>query len=231
MKHLQTTTLSLLLLGSVSFSQGFNPGLEHLSTGTADPISTAAAAGNCAAWEPSESAENSDGIGVVMQTEGIDDSRDPLVLSATHTVPASVQSVGTNYCVSVPNSTGAASVISATATVNSQGEAVLSANDLVLSANSVPAGQPGMFFYGPTQAQFAFGAGYLCIRGGLYRLSAIQADASGVLTYPLDVTNPPDPCGTILSGSTWNFQATYRDPFVGGSTWNFSDGLEVTFIL
>jgi len=35
--------------------------------------------------------------------------------------------------------------------------------------------------------------------------------------------------GQITSGSTWNFQAWYRDPAAGGAMFNTSDALRATF--
>ena len=50
-----------------------------------------------------------------------------------------------------------------------------------------------------------------------------------VLTYPLDNTSPPTGATQITPGSTWNFQAWFRDPMAGGAFFDLSDGLSVTF--
>jgi hypothetical protein len=37
------------------------------------------------------------------------------------------------------------------------------------------------------------------------------------------------PTGLVAPGSTWYFQAWFRDPAAGGAAFNLSDGLAVTF--
>jgi formylglycine-generating enzyme required for sulfatase activity len=49
------------------------------------------------------------------------------------------------------------------------------------------------------------------------------------MTYTADLTAPPQPTGLIVNGSTWNFQAWYRDPAALGSGFNLSDGYEIAF--
>jgi hypothetical protein len=49
------------------------------------------------------------------------------------------------------------------------------------------------------------------------------------MTMTIDLANPPSASGTITAGSTWNFQAWYRDPVAGGSNYDLSNGLSVTF--
>ncbi|TDJ69339.1 MAG: hypothetical protein E2O39_11825 [Planctomycetota bacterium] len=129
--------------------------------------------------------------------------------------------IGTNYCLLVNNSTGAPAIISGS------GSDSVSANDLVLSATSVP-DQFGVFYYGPAQTQVPFGNGFRCVDGVLNRLDIVMATANE-LTFALDNTSPPSAGGQITAGSTWNFQAWFRDPVAGGASFNLSDGLEVTF--
>jgi hypothetical protein len=132
--------------------------------------------------------------------------------------------VGTNFCSSTPNSTGDASRISA------QGSASVSRNLLQLSADSVPPGKTGLFFYGLGQSQTPFGDGFLCISGaaGYQRLPVTTADGEGFLTSMLDLSLPAH-SGQLVPGSSWRFQAWFRDPGAGGSGFNLSDGLQVTF--
>jgi hypothetical protein len=135
--------------------------------------------------------------------------------------------LGTNYCISAPNSTGAGTIMSAVGTVN------VADNDLNLLAEPVPANQMGIFFYGPQQILVPFGNGYLCVGAGgvgLFRLyPPISTNSAGLLSRPVDYTSPPQPSGQITAGSVWNFQAWYRDPVAGGSSFNLSDGFEITF--
>ena len=134
--------------------------------------------------------------------------------------------LGTNYCTSTPNSTGLPALISAT------GSASVSANDLSLHAQPVPALQNGVFFYGPIQTQVPFGNGFRCVGAGatgIARLPIENSGLAGVLEHDLDNTLPPTAVTQITSGSTWNFQAWFRDPAGGGAFFNLSDGLSVTF--
>jgi len=131
-----------------------------------------------------------------------------------------------NYCVAAPNSAGSGALMS------SDGEPDLGANDFILIASGVPAGQPGLFFYGPGQTQVPMGDGFRCVAGTAFRLNPpVSADASGIAQRWLDFSQPPanGGPGLILEGSTWNFQFWYRDPQAGGFGFNLSDGLEVIF--
>jgi hypothetical protein len=129
--------------------------------------------------------------------------------------------LGATYCTAAPNSTGAPAAISAS------GSASIAANDLVLRAEPVP-NQPAIFFYGPQQASVPFGNGTLCIAGQIGRLDVVNATGN-VMTFLLDNTSPPSAATQITAGSTWNFQAWFRDPVAGGAFFDLSDGLSVTF--
>ena len=78
------------------------------------------------------------------------------------------------------------------------------------------------------QVQVAFGNGFRCVGGQLFRLPTIVA-SGGQLDWALDIANPPSAAGQITAGSTWNFQAWFRDPAAGGSLFDTSDGYEVVF--
>tara|TARA_R110002072_G_scaffold36261_9_gene106806 strand:- start:7763 stop:10330 length:2568 start_codon:yes stop_codon:yes gene_type:complete len=129
-----------------------------------------------------------------------------------------------NYCVGAPNSFGAGAVMSRV------GSTSVSANDLTLVCSGMPPGEFMLFFYGDQQVQTPLSDGFLCVNGNLYRLlPAVLIDLFGVTTWSLDVTLPPEPSGAITPGSTWNFQAWYRDAAALGAGSNMSDGLQVTF--
>ena len=143
--------------------------------------------------------------------------------------PATVQAqgLGTNYCIAAPNSTGAGALMSAS------GDLDVGQNNLALAATPAPTGQMGIFFYGPEQAAVPFGDGYRCVAPGslgLFRLyPPVPTGGAGIMNYTVDLTAPPQPAGQITVGSTWNFQAWYRDPVAAGSGFNLSDGYEITF--
>ncbi len=129
--------------------------------------------------------------------------------------------LGATYCASGPNSSGLP------ATITASGSTSVAANDLVLRAEYVP-NQPGVFFYGPLQTSVPFGNGTLCITGQVGRLDVVNANGN-VMTFALDNTSPPSAPTQIMPGSTWNFQAWFRDPGAGGAFFDLSDGLSVTF--
>jgi len=129
--------------------------------------------------------------------------------------------LGATYCTAGLNSTGAPAAISAS------GSASVAANDLLLRAEPVP-NQPGIFFYGAGQTSVPFGNGTLCVAGQIARLDVVNATGN-VMTFLLDNTSPPSAATQITPGSTWYFQAWFRDPMAGGSFFDLSDGLSVTF--
>jgi hypothetical protein len=144
----------------------------------------------------------------------------------TYTVNCGGGCSGSNFCSSAANSTGSASVISYS------GSCVVADNNFTVTADAMPASQFGIFFYGANQvgggSGVAFGNGTLCVGAGqIYRMVPIST--TGGMTMTIDLANPPSASGTITAGSTWNFQAWYRDPVAGGSNYDLSNGLSVTF--
>lgn len=136
---------------------------------------------------------------------------------------SSTSIVGTNYCLSVANSTGFASTMSAT------GSASISANDLVLRADNLPA-QPGIFIAGPGQAQIPFFNGFLCINpNGLQRFFSVASPTGGVVTEAVDLASAAAGGLNAMSGSSYFYQRWNRDPVGGGGNANFSDGLDVLY--
>jgi len=131
-------------------------------------------------------------------------------------------SSATSYCVTSPNSVGAGS------TMSHQGQPNTLVGDFTLIASDLPSFQSGVFFYGPDEAQVAFGDGFRCIGGGIYRLPIVST-SFGAASYPLDFAALP-PGAPILPASTWNFQFWYRDPGgPGGTGFNLSDAISATF--
>lgn len=132
----------------------------------------------------------------------------------------------TNYCVALANSTGLGAFISAS------GTASVAANDLVLRAGPIAAGEPGIFYYGPAQSMLAFGDGLRCVSGSSGTVVRIfpfvQADAQGMLELAFDNTGPAH--AQVVAGATLNFQGWFRDPAAGASGFNLSDGLSVPFV-
>ena len=133
-----------------------------------------------------------------------------------------------NYCVSEPNSTGAPSVM------GSVGSTSISADDLILVASDIAPGQFGVFFYGPQETQVPFGNGFRCVgagTAGIVRFPVGTANPLGDLIFAVDYefVGPPNPA-RIHPGSTWKFQAWYRDPQGGGIGFDLSNGRSITFL-
>ena len=125
---------------------------------------------------------------------------------------------GVNFCTTGPSM----SVISAT------GSASLSANDLVLHANNIPTGNPGLFLYSKNPQQVPFGANSLCVGGAGFavrRLAPLNSGAGTTFTFALDQNNLPGG-DSILAGETVNFQAWFRTT---PGQFDTSNGLAVLF--
>ncbi|TDJ70863.1 MAG: hypothetical protein E2O39_09345 [Planctomycetota bacterium] len=131
--------------------------------------------------------------------------------------------LGTSYCLSTANSTGAVSTISAS------GSDSISANDLVLTAGNMP-DQPGIFIAGPAAGQIPFFNGFLCIDvNGLQRFSDAATASGGVITEAVDLATSAPGGLNVMAGSSYFFQRWYRDPAAGGGNANFSDGIEIAY--
>ena len=119
-------------------------------------------------------------------------------------VGSTTDTIGTNYCSSVPNSTGLAAVISAS------GSTSVAENDLTLFCGPLPVpDQPGLFFFGPNQTQLPFGNGFRCIATPIVRINPPQSSAAGMAMRVVDLSALGIPAGTQ------NFQYWYRDPMGG----------------
>jgi len=87
-----------------------------------------------------------------------------------------------------------------------------------------------VFFYGANAQSTPLGDGNLCVAGKIFRLKPVlKLGSDGSATLDLDFTTGTlaSGPGAIINGSSWNFQAWFRDP--GGTGSNLSNGLRVTF--
>lgn len=128
-----------------------------------------------------------------------------------------------SFCITAANSVGPG------ATIASNGATSVGENAFELTAGPVP-DQPGLFFFSSArQMPAGLGDGFLCVGNGqqIFRLPAVVA-AGNVLSHTVDLDAPPS-AGRLLPGTTWYFQAWYRDPAANGAGSNLSDGLAVTF--
>ncbi len=130
--------------------------------------------------------------------------------------------LGHRYCASTVNSRGAGAELMAT------GSAKVASNDLRLAAHPVPIDEVGIFACGSEQRDFPFGDGRWCVGGAVLRFALVRATGE-VLYTDVDSSLPPF-AGRLIAGSTWHFQAWFRDPGTGGSGFNTTDALTVQFV-
>ena len=154
------------------------------------------------------------------ETPGVDDVDFSLVVSGVLTGDCVAPAVA---CSSSANSSGQVATLATTGSVS------VAANDLVFQASQLPATQNAVLFYGASQSSVPFGNGTLCVGSPFGRLDIVQASAIGEASWALDVNDPPNTATQITAGTTWYFQAWYRDPAAGGAAFNLSESLEVVF--
>jgi hypothetical protein len=128
--------------------------------------------------------------------------------------------VPANYCVATPNSTGLPGHLAASA------PPTLSSGTLPLVASDLPPTAPCTFFFGSDRVETPLGNGNLCVAGQLFRFGTSIA-SGGVATRSLAYGSFPG--NVIAPGTTWCFQAQYRNAAAGGAGFNQTDGLAVTF--
>ena len=132
--------------------------------------------------------------------------------------PRITTTVGTSYC--QPGANGAL--------INATGSSSISDNALTLHCESVPSNTFGIFFYGDGMANAPLGNGFRCvsINSMTTRLGPPQnSGANGSFTRMVDLPSPTSGGSLIQPGSTWYFQAWFRD----GSSSDLSNGLQLDF--
>jgi hypothetical protein len=135
-----------------------------------------------------------------------------------------IDSVGTNFCESLPNSTGIRSNLVAS------GSDVAADNDLTLQAVNLPLNAAGYLINSRTPINFPLADGILCLGPDWGRHIAQMGNSGGTgsITTVVDLTDLPRPMpGTVMAmaGETWYFQLWHRD----GASSNFTNGVSVTF--
>ncbi len=127
------------------------------------------------------------------------------------------------------NSTGSGAELRALGT-----SSVVSDN-LTLSVTHLPPSKNGLVFMGGSVVNAVpFGDGLRCVNTPLFRFMVQNSGTTGSFGYGPGqiewVKNNLDGSGWITPGSTWRFQAWFRDPSGPcGATFNTSNALEVVF--
>ncbi len=132
--------------------------------------------------------------------------------------------IGYSCTPAVPNSSGSSARITA------RGSVAVAADDLVLSAEGLPASTFGFFLMGEGADVIVpiNSVGNLCIVGGrLLRVAPpiLNSGSTGAFEFAAGTLSVPS-LGAIQPGETWGFQAWFRD---GAMSSNLSDSLRVTF--
>ena len=123
--------------------------------------------------------------------------------------------LGTKYCATNANSTGAPADISATGGSAAGG-------DITLTSAPVP-NQPSIFFHGPNAANAPFGNGIRCVGGQLVR-GAVTVGAGNSASYTYDNSDEKHSLLAFV-GQLRHFQHWFRDPAAGGTAFNLSNAL------
>ena len=138
--------------------------------------------------------------------------------------PEFVTSIGENYCVAEPTSTGGP------ASITALGSPFVADQSLVLRAYDLPPNQFGYFLVSRDEGfvpQPPGSVGNLCLGGQIGRFSN-QVQSSGpsgeleILVDPLVM--PTSPPTAILPGEVWRYQCWFRDIDVAPTS-NFTDGI------
>ena len=127
-------------------------------------------------------------------------------------------------CPSAPNSSGRPGALSLVATDD------LDREILIAFARGIPAGQTTQFFYGDAVGAVPFGAGTICVdpaTGGLVRSTLGASTADGTFETRLTFAAPGSG-SEFLAGTTWVFQAAFRDPGQGAG-FGTTDAVTLTF--
>lgn len=159
---------------------------------------------------------------------------DLLLANALLYVAGGGSGIGTRYCTpGVPNSTGGSGEIRAT------GSLQVSANDVTLTASSLPTNSFGFFLTSRTQgmvSQPGGSQGVLCLGGSIGRYvgpgQIKNSGATGAYSLVLDLAATPTPTGLVqvVAGESWNFQSWHRDALGGVATSNFTDAVQLGFL-
>jgi len=125
------------------------------------------------------------------------------------------------------NSTGLGALL------RGSGSASIAEDSLVLLADRMPTNQAGIFWVAAGRLDAPFGDGRLCISSGGVRPFRFPIQSSGLrgqIVLGPGVVAQASGRIAITPGSTWNFQAWYRDPFGPcGYGFNTTNALAVTW--
>lgn len=136
------------------------------------------------------------------------------------------------YGVAQPICSGRANSTGQAAHVTAVGSDDVTRNDVALQIIELPEGSAGIFIASESAgftANPGGSLGDLCLDGsiGRYAQSVFTAGVTGRVELDIDLSMIPQPTGSVTAtaGSTWYFQAWYRDVVGGAQVSNFSDAV------
>ncbi|MEM9802483.1 MAG: hypothetical protein AAGA20_19295 [Planctomycetota bacterium] len=125
---------------------------------------------------------------------------------------------------------GLANSVGAGASLVARGSTSVAANDFRLELNDAPSQQLAVFVQGDAGTPAMAGDGQLCIGAPFFRFASSSTSLAGTAEARLDLSQPAVPAAAITAGSTWRFQAGYRDALgPGGTGFNLSSSVAVRF--
>jgi hypothetical protein len=138
-------------------------------------------------------------------------------------------------CGNDDDSAGCANSTQSGAGLLAAGSTSVLADDLVLSAAGAPTNAIGIFFMGTATTPVTLGDGLRCVGAPIFRYLPPRTAQAGVLTLGPGIVQHSrgfGSSGEILAGSTWSFQAWYRDGFGSpcGARFNLSSAVQVDFV-
>ncbi|MEM6674812.1 MAG: hypothetical protein AAF726_18335 [Planctomycetota bacterium] len=155
----------------------------------------------------------------------------PATVPATMASGGSGPAIGTEYCGPAP-----VNVSGLPGTIAAFGSAVSGENDVTLVATQLPTNTLGWFLASEVQGftpNPGGSVGNLCLAGHVSRFNWFPLDtgAFGEMSLQIDLTRCPSPGGwtVITPGTTWNFQALFRDSVAGVGATNLSNAVSIQF--
>lgn len=120
------------------------------------------------------------------------------------------------------------------ATLRSSGSTSVASDDLVLNVAQAPANVSSIVFMGASSAApVPFSGGLRCIPPPAYRFSLTSSSALGAFALGPGIVAASQvrfpASGWIAAGSTWRFQAWFRDPTGPCGSANLSNGVALAF--
>jgi hypothetical protein len=166
------------------------------------------------------------GAAVDLNQDGVPDSCGPGLIAS----PFCFCAVG--ICGNADPNAGCANSTGSGARLEGFNSSSVALDDLTLRCTQLPIAQWGLVFRGSAMVgPLPFGDGYRCAGGTIRRLGVQNSGFFGEFNYgPGIVAASTATTVPILAGSTWNFQAWYRNtagPCLNG--FNLSNALAVTF--